>query len=61
MRAAGVIPVVVGHVPRAIEKHLDACKIQVVAESVRAKWQPKPDDLEKCRELGQNVARAVAA
>jgi len=48
-----------GEAVKIIEEHLDRCKIQIVAEGVRAKWQPKPDDLTKCRELGQKVARTV--
>jgi flavorubredoxin len=44
-----------------IEEHLGHCKIQVVAEGVRAKWQPKADDLTTCRELGGRVAQAVNA
>ena len=48
-----------GESVKIIEEHLDQCKIQIVAEGVRAKWQPNVDDLTKCRELGQKVARAV--
>ncbi|MFC1965746.1 flavodoxin domain-containing protein [Chloroflexota bacterium] len=50
-----------GEAVKIIEEHLNSCKIQPVAEGVRAKWQPKPDDLAKCRELGQKVAQAVNA
>ncbi|MFC2024878.1 flavodoxin domain-containing protein [Chloroflexota bacterium] len=46
---------------KIIEEHLNNCKIQLVAESVRAKWQPKPDELKKCRELGRKVAQAINA
>ena len=48
-----------GESVRIIEEHLEHCKIQIVAEGVRAKWQPRLDDLTKCRELGQKVASAV--
>ena len=48
-----------GEAVKIIEGHLDRCKIQIVAEGVRAKWQPKLDDLTKCRELGRKVARAI--
>ena len=44
-----------------IEEHLKRCKIPVVAEGVKAKWQPREDDLAKCRELGQKVAQAIIA
>jgi len=42
-----------------LEEHLNRCKIPVVAEGVKAKWQPREADLVKCRELGQKVARAI--
>jgi flavorubredoxin len=38
---------------------LGSCKIQLVTEGVRAKWQPKPDDLAKCKELGKTVERVI--
>ncbi len=45
---------------KIIEEHLGKCGIPLVAEGVRAKWQPRPDDLDACRKLGQQVAAAVA-
>ena len=42
-----------------IEDHLRKCKIEVVAEGVRCKWQPTGSDLEACRELGRKVGSAV--
>jgi len=48
-----------GESVKIIEEHLSNCKIQLVAEGIRAKWQPRLDDLVKCRELGQKVAKAV--
>jgi len=50
-----------GEAVKIIEEHLERCKIPVVAEGVRAKWQPKPDDLTECRELGHKVAQAIGA
>jgi anaerobic nitric oxide reductase flavorubredoxin len=44
-----------------IEDHLNRCKIPVVAEGVKAKWQPKEDELARCRELGQKVAQSIKA
>jgi anaerobic nitric oxide reductase flavorubredoxin len=44
-----------------MEEHLKRCKIPVVAEGVKAKWQPRAEDLTKCQELGQKVARAIKA
>jgi anaerobic nitric oxide reductase flavorubredoxin len=48
-----------GESVKIIEDHLALCKIPVVTEGIRAKWQPKPDDLAKCREFGGTVARAI--
>jgi flavorubredoxin len=50
-----------GESVKQIEEHLARCKIPVVAEGVRAKWQPKEDDLARARELGVKVALAVKA
>ena len=50
-----------GESVKVLEEHLSNCTIQLVAEGVRAKWQPKPDDLAKCRELGEKVAQAINA
>jgi len=44
---------------KIIEEHLGKCGIPQAAEGVRAKWQPQTEDLEKCRELGRQVGRAV--
>jgi anaerobic nitric oxide reductase flavorubredoxin len=48
-----------GESVKIIEDHLTQCKIPVIAEGVRAKWQPKPEELGKCRELGGTVGRAI--
>jgi anaerobic nitric oxide reductase flavorubredoxin len=48
-----------GEAVKAIEEHLERCKIKVAAPGVRAKWQPTPEDLAACEELGRAVARAV--
>lgn len=50
-----------GESVKIIEEHLSSSKIQLVADGVRAKWQPKPDDLAKCRELGSKVAQRINA
>jgi flavorubredoxin len=42
-----------------IEEHFDECKVDVVAEGVAAKWQPREDDLQACRELGRQVAQEL--
>jgi flavorubredoxin len=48
-----------GESVKIIENHLSNSKIQLVTEGIRAKWQPKLDDLAKCQELGRKVAQAV--
>jgi flavorubredoxin len=48
-----------GESVKIIEAHLAECKIPMVAEGVRAKWQPKAENLARCRELGSAVARAI--
>jgi len=48
-----------GESVKIIEEHLSNCKSQLVAAGVRAKWQQEPDDLAKCRELGQKIAQAI--
>jgi anaerobic nitric oxide reductase flavorubredoxin len=44
-----------------IEDHLNRCKIPLVAEGVKARWQPREEDLSRCRDLGQKVAQALKA
>src|ERR1035437_5657585 len=39
-----------GESVQILEEHLKLCKIPIVAPGVKAKWQPKPDDLAACRE-----------
>ena len=46
---------------KIIEEHLSNYKIQLVAEGVRAKWQPKPEDLTRCQELGHKMAQATVS
>jgi anaerobic nitric oxide reductase flavorubredoxin len=44
---------------KVIEEHLNRCKIPVAVPGVRAKWQPKAEDLENCRKLGGAMAQAI--
>jgi anaerobic nitric oxide reductase flavorubredoxin len=48
-----------GESVKIIEEHLSQSKIPVAVEGIRAKWQPKPDDLTRCREFGIAIARAI--
>ena len=48
-----------GESVKIIEEHLAQSKIAKAADGVLAKWQPKLEDLAKCRELGAQVGRGV--
>ncbi len=48
-----------GESVKLIEEHLTRCKIPIVCPGIKAKWQPKPPDLEECRKLGRTVAAAI--
>jgi len=48
-----------GESVKILEEHLKNAGIQLAAEGVKAKWQPKADDLEKCRALGSVLAKAI--
>jgi flavorubredoxin len=50
-----------GESVKLIEEHLGHCKIPVVASGVLAKWQPRPEDLSRCTDLGTAVADAIVA
>jgi flavorubredoxin len=50
-----------GESVKIIEDHLALSKIPVIAPGVLAKWQPKPEDLVRCRGLGRVVASAIKA
>lgn len=50
-----------GECVKLIEGHLSRAGIEIAAEGVRAKWQPKPDDLANCKQLGRELAEAVKA
>jgi len=44
---------------KLIQKHFEECKIPLIREGIRAKWQPKPADLEACRAFGREIAEAT--
>ncbi|MCX7806120.1 MAG: flavodoxin domain-containing protein [Planctomycetota bacterium] len=48
-----------GECVKLIEERLTGSGVRIVAPGVRAKWQPKPGDLDACRKLGAAVAAAV--
>jgi flavorubredoxin len=48
-----------GECVKLLEEHLAACKIPVAVPGVKAKWQPTPDDLANCENLGKAMAAAI--
>ena len=48
-----------GESVKVIEKHLEECKIPIIREGIRCKWQPTAEDLEACRRFGREVAEAT--
>ncbi len=48
-----------GESVKIIEERLAQSKMPKVADGILAKWQPKADDLIRCREFGAQVGRAV--
>ncbi len=48
-----------GESVKVIEQIFEDCRIPLVREGIRAKWQPTADDLEACRAFGREIARAT--
>ncbi len=48
-----------GECVKLIEHHLEECRIPLIRPGIRAKWQPKPADLEACRAFGREIAAAT--
>ncbi len=44
---------------RLIEEHFTKCKIQLIREGIRFKWQPSLDDLYACRNFGKELGKAT--
>jgi len=42
-----------------IEDHLAQCKIPLIREGIKCKWQPGPKDLQACRVLGRELGQAT--
>jgi anaerobic nitric oxide reductase flavorubredoxin len=49
-----------GESVKLIEEHLEKCRIPLAADGLLAKWQPRPEDLARCRETGRTVAGAIS-
>jgi flavorubredoxin len=50
-----------GECVRIIEEHLAACRIPLVREGIRCKWQPTAEDLIACRAFGRQIGEATKA
>ena len=50
-----------GESVKQIEELFERCKIPVVTPGVLAKWQPDPQALQACEDLGSAMARAIRA
>jgi flavorubredoxin len=48
-----------GEAVRVISSMLEEMKVELVGEGLRVNWVPKKDDLEKCRQLGLEIARRI--
>ena len=48
-----------GESVKVIEERLTKCSFPLAGEGVLAKWQPTGEDLDKCRQLGRQLAAAV--
>ena len=44
---------------KIIEDHFAACKIPLIREGIRCKWQPSAEDLENCRAFGREIGEAT--
>lgn len=48
-----------GEAVKLIEDHLTQDGIQVAVPGVKAKWQPTVEDLNRCREMGKQMAKVM--
>jgi flavorubredoxin len=48
-----------GEAVKIMEEHLAKCKIPVIREGIKCKWQPSPKDLEDCKAFGREIADAT--
>jgi len=48
-----------GECVKVIENHFAECKIPLIREGIRCKWQPRAEDLEQCRAFGRELAEAT--
>lgn len=48
-----------GESVKTIEEHFEKCKIPVVRNGIKCKWQPTVQDLEQCRSFGRELGVAT--
>jgi flavorubredoxin len=48
-----------GECVRIIEQHFAQCKIPLVREGIKCKWQPTAQELESCRAFGKEIGEAT--
>jgi flavorubredoxin len=48
-----------GEAVKIIEEHFAKCKIPLIREGIRCKWQPRPEEIEACRAFGRELAQAT--
>ena len=48
-----------GEAVKIIEEHLVKCKIPLIREGIKCKWQPSQKDLEDCKAFGREIADAT--
>ncbi len=48
-----------GEALKLIEDHFADCKIPLIREGIRCKWQPGEDDLKTARQYGREIGRAT--
>ena len=44
---------------KIIEEHFAGCKIPLIREGIRCKWQPSAEDLDSCRAFGREIGEAT--
>jgi flavorubredoxin len=48
-----------GEAVKIVEEHLAASGIEIIRDGLRFKWQPRPEELDACREFGREIAEAT--
>ena len=48
-----------GEAVKIVEEHLAASGIGIIRDGIKFKWQPRPEELDACREFGREIAEAT--